>query len=570
MNHRQLKVLRVLLPSLVLLAMIAGCASAPDPAPAAEEATPAAPAPATAVPAEEPVEEAPEEEEVMEEEALSTTLIMAKNLQFVSFDPHVCYEWDCTMVIHSTYQTLITWEGDDFTAPVPLVAESWNISDDGLTYTFQIREDVTFASGRNLTAADVKFSYDRLLNKLGSVAWYMSYVSSVNALDDYTIELGLDAPNAALLAILTSPAFGILDSEAVIAQGGTSEVGADETDQASTWLDQNSAGSGPYILVRWVPGEEIVLEQNPNYSGTLPFFEDIIIKPVSDLETMRQMLEQGDVDVAMNLGPDMISQIQGREWGQVVQGNKLMTMYLGLSPDPERNEALANQQVRQAIAYAIDYDGIIELMEGAARIIPSLLPIGFIGVDQTMTDMVEEKFGPRYDPEKAMALIEESGFEDVSFVLNYRNIEPDRTVLAKIQSDLGASGINVVLNPLIPGNFWSAYRGGLAQAVYSLWGPDYVSPDNWAQVFANGEGTAAKRLNYHPAASLDVLPNEAIATTDIESRSAIYRDIQLQLLDEAVFIGIMQEETVDAFGPDIQGYKVIAPWLVNLFDLYRE
>ena len=566
MNHRQLKVLRVLLPSLVLLAMIAGCAPASTQEAIPEEAAPAVAAPETDAAAD-PVE-APEEpmQETMEE-ALSKTLIMAKNLQFVSFDPHICYEWDCTMVNNSAYQTLITWDGDDFTKPVPLVANSWDISADGLTYTFQLRDDVTFSSGRNLTAADVKFSYDRLLNKQGPVAWYMAYVNSVNAVDDYTVEIGLDAPNAALLSILTSPAFGILDAEAVRAQGGTSEVGADTTDQASTWLDQNSAGSGPFILKGWVPGEEIVMEQNPNYWGTQPFFEDIIIRPVSDLETMRQMLEQGDIDVAMNLGPDMISQIQGRPWGQVIQGNKLQTMYLGLSPDPERNEALANKQVRQAIAYAIDYDGIIELMAGAARIIPSMLPIGFIGVDQTMTDMVEEQFGQRYDPEKAMSLLEESGFEDVSFVLNYRNIEPDRTVLAKIQSDLGASGIDVVLNPLIPGNFWSAYRGGLAEAVYSLWGPDYVSPDNWAQVFASGEGTAAQRLNYNPLFS--DLPNAAIATTDVDSRTEVYRDIQLQLLDDAVFIGIMQEETVDAFGPDIKDYKVIAPWLVNLFDLYR-
>ena len=138
-------------------------------------------------------------------------------------------------------------------------------------------------------------------------------------------------------------------------------------------------------------------------------------------------------------------------------------------------------------------------------------------------------------------------------MLNYRNIEPDRTVLAKIQSDLGASGIDVVLNPLIPGNFWSAYRGGLAEAVYSLWGPDYVSPDNWAQVFASGEGTAAQRLNYNPLFS--DLPNAAIATTDVDSRTEVYRDIQLQLLDDAVFIGIMQEETVDAFGPDHQGLQ---------------
>ena len=542
MNRRQVHVSQVLLSALVLLAVIAGCGPAAVEEPTLETAS----------------VETPEK-----------TLIMGKNLAFVSLDPHICYEWDCTMAIRAIYEGLVTWERDDFTQPVPLVAQSWDISADGKTYTFKIRPDITFASGRKLTADDVKFSYDRLWNKKGPVAWYMTYVDTVEVVDDFTIEFNLNEPNAAFLAILTSPAFGILDAEIMKAHGGVSAEGADEADQATTWLDQNSAGSGPYILKEWAPNEEVVLERNPDYWGTSPFFDKVSIRYVPDPQTQRQMLERGDIDVAMDLDPDTIAQLGGEPGVKTVQGNMLMTMYLGLTTNTELNECLADKKVRQAISYAIDYDGIIELMSGAGRKIPSIFPIGFIGVDQTMWDMVREQIGERHDPEKAKRLLEESGYTgEVAFKLTYRNIEPDRVVVPKIQSDLEAIGIKVQLDPRVPASFWSDFRGGLLEAVYSLWGPDYVSPDNWAQTFATSDGPGAHRLSYEPAFS--DLADAALATTDPDKRAEIYREIQLQLLDDAVFLGIMQQDVLDATREDIMGYEVIAPWLVNLYDLYRE
>ena len=541
MNRRQLYVLRVLLPSLVLLALIVGCAPAPDQEPA--QAT-------TSV-------ETPEK-----------TLILGKNVAFVSLDPHICYEWDCTMSIRAAYEGLVTWDGDDFTQVVPLVAQSWDVSADGKTYTFQLRPDVTFASGRNLTADDVKFSYDRLRNKNGPVAWYMAYVDTVEVVDDSTIQFNLNDPNAAFLSILTSPAFGILDAEVMKANGGVSEEGADEADQATAWLDQNSAGSGPYIVKGWAPNEEVIMERNPDYWGTAPYFDKVVLRYVPDPQTQRQMLERGDIDVAMDLDPDTIAELGGESGVETVQGSILMTMYLGLTTNPEINEALADKKVRQAISYAIDYDGIIELMAGAGRKIPSIFPIGFIGVDQSMWDMVAEQIGERYDPEKARKLLEESDYEgDISFTLVYRTIATDELVSQKIQSDLEEIGINVELAPLVPDAFWSNYRVGEVEAAYTLWGPDYVDPDNWAQAFATNEGPAAAVHFYEPTFS--DLASAAIATTDVGERSEIYRDIQLKLLDDAAFIGIMQQDAQVATAEDLRGYVVVAPWHTNIFDLFR-
>ena len=163
---------------------------------------------------------------------------------------------------------------------------------------------------------------------------------------------------------MTSPAFGILDAEVMKANGGVSEEGADEADQATAWLDQNSAGSGPYIVKGWAPNEEVIMERNPDYWGTAPYFDKVVLRYVPDPQTQRQMLERGDIDVAMDLDPDTIAELGGESGVETVQGSILMTMYLGLTTNPEINEALADKKVRQAISYAIDYDGIIELMAG--------------------------------------------------------------------------------------------------------------------------------------------------------------------------------------------------------------
>ncbi|MBM3302007.1 MAG: ABC transporter substrate-binding protein, partial [Deltaproteobacteria bacterium] len=405
------------------------------------------------------------EKEVVSEE----TLVIGEFLTHVyHLDPHGCNEWNCKTIGHVIHESLVTWEPGDYITPRPQVAKAWTISDDGKTYTFELRQDLSFfPSGRQLTAHDVKFSLERLKNLKLQKSWIVQPIESIEVVDDFTVKITIEAPDATFLSKLTAAELGILDAETVKAHGGTNAEDAHETDKAMEWLDQNSTGTGPYRLVRWVPNEEIVLERNPLYRGKPAYFKTIVWKAVVDPETQRLMLEQGDIDIAMNLTPDIFKDLKGKPGIEVVPGNMLTTLYLGMSPKPERNPVLSDKKVRQAINYAIDYEGISRMLGEAGHMIPTIFPNGFLGVDQEMWDIV----GERTNVEKAKALLEEAGYprgEGVSFVLSFRAESPDIEIVQKIQSDLAAVGITVELEPMAAGAFWSAYREGRAHNVFTL------------------------------------------------------------------------------------------------------
>jgi peptide/nickel transport system substrate-binding protein len=120
------------------------------------------------------------------------------------------------MIMHGVYENLVTFEGTDYTKVVPFLAKSWEISEDGLVYTFTLRDDVKFHSGNPLTAADVKFSFERLRNLKDNPAWLMDVVDKIDVVDDHTVAITLKEPNAAFLAMLVSPNFAIIDSKTVM------------------------------------------------------------------------------------------------------------------------------------------------------------------------------------------------------------------------------------------------------------------------------------------------------------------------------------------------------------------
>src|SRR5205807_2494612 len=162
--------------------------------------------------------------------------------------------WD-----QSTYDTLVTLEAPDFTKIQPKLAERWEISKDGLTYTFHLRGGAKFHSGNPVTANDVRFSFRRLKYLEDNPSFFMDPVKDIQALNDTTVKVTLSAPDASWLAALAAPPTGILDSKTVIAQGGTDGENAKTADKATSWLNEHTAGSGPYELTSFRRNEQAVL-----------------------------------------------------------------------------------------------------------------------------------------------------------------------------------------------------------------------------------------------------------------------------------------------------------------------
>ncbi len=181
-------------------------------------------------------------------------LVIGANFVIQSLDPGRSIETTTNMINHSTYDSLVTFDGEDLTTPKPRLASEWTVSEDGTSYTFTLQPDVTFASGNPLTSADVKWSFDRVRNLQSNPLFLVEKITGVEAPDPQTVVITLDTPYPGILPILASPSLGILDSALVSENGGTDAADAAETDTAEEFLNSQSAGSGPYMTHQLPPG----------------------------------------------------------------------------------------------------------------------------------------------------------------------------------------------------------------------------------------------------------------------------------------------------------------------------
>ena len=168
-----------------------------------------------------------------------------------------------------------------------------------------------------------------------------------------------------------------------MAKGGTDADDAKDKDKATEWLNNQSEGSGPYKLVSFTKNVEAVLERNASYWGKKPYFAKVIFKHVPSGTTQREMVERGDADVAHDFDVDIVAKITQGPKIKIVEGLSMNQVYVGVTNSAEQSKELADKRVRQAVAYAIDYDGIIKgIVRGAAERPSTMIPLGILGGDK--------------------------------------------------------------------------------------------------------------------------------------------------------------------------------------------
>jgi len=471
-----------------------------------------------------------------------------------TLDPHRQYEISPPQIMRAAYETLVTLgdQGRSLTKLEPLLAESYAISPDGKVYTFKLRKGVKFHTGGVMTADDVVFSFKRLGNLKDNPAWLFSdHAEKVEAVDASTVRITLKEPNAAFLSMLTSPNFAVADEKAVRGHNGTDAANADKADKATDWLDQNSAGTGPFVLKKWTRGVEVVLERNPNYWRQAPAVGRIVIRDIPDPATQLEQVERGDVAIAQSLDADLIARFKRSGKGHVVEGSTLDMTYLAMTTNVTISSPLAEKRVRQAIAYAIDYDGIINgLMRGSALQIPSIIPVGLLGSEAALA--------LKRDLAKAKQLLQEAGYPNGFSV---KMVYPTRvlvgglsaeTLATKLQADLAKIGVSLQLEPRETVAWRADYRAGKLAITLADWTPDFADPHGWAVPFAVKGASAAKRVHYdNPRAG--ALANEAGRLTDAAKRAQMYLDLQRILIGDAAFVGLIQPKVNLAISPKVSG-----------------
>jgi peptide/nickel transport system substrate-binding protein len=494
------------------------------------------------------------------------TLVLGLDISdTISLDPAREAQYTPPLTLTAAYETLVTMTPGEYLDVKPALATAWARTPDGKGWRITLREGTKFNSGNPVTVEDVKWSLDRVMRVKDQPSQYLADVDRFEIVDPRTIDVIMKNPAAPLLTVLAGPTNGILERKVAEAHGATAEANADTEDKATVWLNQNSPGAGAYTLAGWTRNAQILLTRNPHYWRGLAPFERVVIRHMGDSATQLLAVEHGDIDAAFNLIPEQVATLKGNAHVRVEGLESLDFVYMALTSEPEFNKALAVKEARQAIAWAIDYDGIINnMLGGTALRCASFIPIGLFGSTKATTGQI----GYHQDLDKAKALLAQAGFPDgFAFKLSYGDAAVSGlsyAVLAqKLQSDLARVGIKVILDPMDQVNLRTQYTTGKSTAVLTFWNPSGVEIDGWASATVK---RVAKRVHMTPSPQLVKLTEDGAAETDPVKKAAIYIEYQKAIIDQANLLILFQPIYQFAVRDTVKTFPLTAAgWEVELF-----
>jgi peptide/nickel transport system substrate-binding protein len=486
-----------------------------------------------------------------------------------AYDPAHAFNPTSGMVNRAAYDTLVTFPDADASSIEPRLAASWTISDDGLVYTFTLRDDVTFVGGNPLTADDVAFSFQRLKNVRAQPSFLADPIASVEALDARTVAITLVAVRPSFLAELANSAFSVTDATVVRANGGTDAEDAATTDTAKDYLNQTSAGTGPYALESWTPQDRTVLVRNPDYWGEQPYFDRVIVVNIPEAATQRIALVSGNIDIATDLTPDQVVALEGEEGIAIFRGPGRWTHFLLMNRDAATGGPMANPLVAQAVRLALDYQGYRDLWAGSVT--PgSNMWVGLAGAYGQ--DRALER-----DLERARALLAEAGYANgFEVTLQYPDLTFAGVSLStnaqKIQADLADIGITVRLLPGETQVMLEGYRNGTQAFAYWFWGPDKLDPVDFLEFLPGGKvaGERARWTADMADADLLALIAQANLATDADEREALFAQLQDAAQVDSAFAPFNVPAVQTALRADIEGYLWHPQWGLDFALLSRK
>ncbi|WP_182446620.1 ABC transporter substrate-binding protein [Cereibacter sphaeroides] len=476
----------------------------------------------------------------------------------ITLDPAEVFEFTASEIIGNSYETIIGYDVNDVSNIFGRVAESWELSEDGRTMSFKVREGKTFASGNDLTAEDVVYSLVRAVKLDKSPAFILGQFGltpdnveeKIKQTGDYAFTFEMDKAYAPtfLLYCLTATVASVVDKDLV-------QSNEADGDWGYNWLKTNYAGSGPFTIREWRANEAVVMERNDQWDGDKPAMARAIYRHIPEAATERLLLEQGDIDIARKLLPEEIEALSQNPDVKIQSGVKGTIFYLGLN---QKNENLAKPEVREAMKWLVDYDAIAEtLVKGMKKKHQTFLPEGFLGA------LDENPYS--FDPAKAKELLAQAGLpEGFTVTMDTRNTPEVTSIAQAIQQTMAQAGITIEIIPGDGGQTLEKYRARTHDIYIGQWGPDYQDPHTnatFAQNPDNSDDAASKPLAWRNAWEIPELTAQADAAVlerDTEKRAQMYRDMQEEVLKTSPFVIMFQESEVVAMRKNVEGY-IIGP-----------
>lgn len=482
------------------------------------------------------------------------TLVVAQGLDdIVSLDPAEANELSSIQTVPSLYQRLVQPDRENPEKITPVLAESWQADPANKTLTVKLKSDARFASGNPVRADDVIFSYTRAVTMNKSPAFILNVLgwapdniaSQLKKVDDHTLELHwtADVSPAVALNILSTPIASIVDEKLVSAN-------VKDNDFGNAWLKMHSAGSGAFKMRVYQPHQAIVLDANATSPGGAPKLKNIIIKNVPDPASRRLLIQQGDADVARDLGADQISALADKKGVKVLSIPSAEQNYLVFNAGNNANPLLSNPAFWEAARWLVDYDGITKnLLKGQYFVHQSFLPVGLPGA------LEENPF--KFDPAKAKEILAKAGIKDAHFTLDVENKPPFITIAQSMQASFAQGGVKVDLLPAAGSQVYARVRAKQHQAAIRLWIPDYFDAHSNASAFAwnDGKSSTVAGLNGWQIPQLNKATLAAVAEPDAAKRLDLYKKMQQELQHNSPYVFVDQGKTQIVVRDNVKGYQ---------------
>jgi len=474
------------------------------------------------------------------------TLVIADRIDdIVSLDPAEVFEFAGGDATRNIYDKLVDFDPKKIGPLVPSLAESWTVSDDGMTYVFKIRKGPKFHSGNPVTAADAEFSLRRaiilkktpsfILTQFGFTADNVK--DRIRATGAYELTVTVDKPYAPsfFLNCLTATIGLIVDKKLAMSHEQNGDLGYE-------WLKTHSAGSGPFKLRAWKPNESYVLDRNDDYWRGKVTMKRVIVRHVAEAASQRLLVEKGDVDIARGLSPDDIAAIRGNPDVKIEEDLKGRIWYFSMN---QKNPILSNPDVVKAMKYLVDYQGIAKsVLRGQVVVHQAYLPRTYLGeIRDTPYSL---------DVAKAKALLAKAGYPDgFETTMHVRNASERLEVAQAMQATFAKAGIKIKLITGTGKQTLAAYRARKHDIYMGLWGPDYPDPHTNADTFADNPdnrdeakltGKLAWRNSYFDP-EMNKLTQAAVLERDTDKRRAMYETSQRKFQKEAPF-GVMFQQII--------------------------
>jgi peptide/nickel transport system substrate-binding protein len=476
-----------------------------------------------------------------------------------NWDPAI--EFSNGIHVHNNiYEQLVRYDAETETV-TPLLAESYSFSDDGLTWTFKLREGVKFQNGDDLTAEDVKYSIDRTmaLEAGASYIWYP--VEEINVVDPLTVEFKLAFNTPLDLVAATGYAAFIYSDQCV--------------DEENNWIEEGKGcGTGPYMLSSSKWGDEVILEKFDGYWGGWQenSFDTVVFKKVAETATRRQMIETGEATITVELPYSDINALKEND-DVIVYVEPSLQNLIGMFNTVKA--PLDDVLVRQALAYAFPYDEVIDAaIGGYGRQSYGMVPFGLWGWSDKLSQYST-------DLDKARELLTEAGYPDGGFglLLTYTaGNEAEKNSAELYKANLAELNIDLEIRGMPWDSQWELSKSTDPEARQDIfmmyWWPDLPSPYSFLFSTFHSEDEPFFNLAYYSNPEFDDLINTGneLTATDFETAEQMFVDAQEILLEDAASLFIYDRQDVWVTVKDLQGFKFnpAYPTVVFFHDLYME